>query len=141
MTRVVKLNEGQLRGVVRSMLREQLGTEFQGKHAKVISMLSTIALHRGAKTLEDVQDDLDEIVAIAERRLGYEPVLVGALDDLVSGEHDLAKKVWSAVSERRGSERQLPSPVGKVLTTEPEAERRHRPGRWEDPRRHPQSSM
>jgi hypothetical protein len=153
MARVVRLNEGQLRKLVRGMLNEAMGAELQGdngvtplslqgKHKKVISMLSTVALWRGAKTLEDVRGDLDSIVAAAEKRLGYEPALVSALDDLVTGDYgDLAILIRAEASKQKSQSYTPPRSTGRSGDADPASERSYRSGHWEDPLRHPQSSM
>lgn len=138
MARVVRLNEGQLRKLVRGMLNEAMGAELQGKHKKVVSLLGQVA--RRVASREDVLANQNAIVAAAEKRLGYEPALVSALDDLVAGDYgDLTDLIWAEASKQKAQSYTPPSTGASDAGPAPE--RSYRAGHWEDPHRHPQSSM
>jgi hypothetical protein len=140
MTRVVRLNEGQLRKLVRGMLNEAMGAELQGKHKKVMSLLGQVA--RRVASREDVLANQNAIVATAEKRLGYEPALVSALDDLVAGDYgDLTDLIWAEASKQKAQSYTPPPSTGRSGDAGTERERSYRAGHWEDPHRHPQSSM
>jgi hypothetical protein len=110
MARIVKLNEGQLRKLVRGMLNEAMGAELPGKHGEAMDLLVQTALRMGVVNRADVASDLDDIVARVEgsvaasmQRKGRKSGmgLESALADLVAGDYgDLADLLGAEVEAR-----------------------------------------
>jgi hypothetical protein len=106
MAKIVKLNEGQLRKVVRRMLSESFGAELPRNHKMAANLMGRIARSMGVGSRDDVELNLDAIVEEAEgslttsmQRMGYKPAMLTAFNDLVAGDYgDLADLVWAEVS-------------------------------------------